>query len=60
MPAYPRQRQRPALGLDRRPRQLQLGGRPLHLVRRSTYRASLQDAGDNHSYKGTAGLRVVW
>ncbi|MGX1427661.1 outer membrane autotransporter protein [Bradyrhizobium elkanii] len=26
----------------------------------ATYRASLQDAGDNHSYKGTAGLRVVW
>ncbi|WP_338821634.1 autotransporter outer membrane beta-barrel domain-containing protein [Bradyrhizobium septentrionale] len=26
----------------------------------ATYRASLQDAGDNHSYKGTAGFRVVW
>ncbi|MHC2333831.1 autotransporter outer membrane beta-barrel domain-containing protein [Bradyrhizobium sp. USDA 4454] len=26
----------------------------------ATYRASLQDAGDSHSYKGTAGLRVVW
>ncbi|WP_143271528.1 autotransporter family protein [Bradyrhizobium mercantei] len=26
----------------------------------ATYRASLQEAGDNHSYKGTAGLRVVW
>ncbi|WP_338690088.1 autotransporter outer membrane beta-barrel domain-containing protein [Bradyrhizobium sp. 26S5] len=26
----------------------------------ATYRASLQDAGDNHSYKGSAGFRVVW
>ncbi|WP_212309749.1 MULTISPECIES: autotransporter outer membrane beta-barrel domain-containing protein [unclassified Bradyrhizobium] len=26
----------------------------------ATYRASLQDAGNNHSYKSTAGLRVVW
>ncbi|SDD16322.1 outer membrane autotransporter barrel domain-containing protein [Bradyrhizobium brasilense] len=26
----------------------------------ATYRANLQDAGDNHSYKGSAGLRVVW
>ncbi|MGY4480103.1 autotransporter outer membrane beta-barrel domain-containing protein [Bradyrhizobium sp. USDA 3364] len=26
----------------------------------ATYRASLEDASANHSYKGTAGLRVVW
>jgi outer membrane autotransporter protein len=25
-----------------------------------TYRASLEDAGENHSYKGTGGFRVVW
>ncbi|WP_080583248.1 autotransporter outer membrane beta-barrel domain-containing protein [Bradyrhizobium elkanii] len=35
------------------------GGR-YTLFGEATYRASLQDAGDNHSYKGTAGLRVVW
>ncbi|WP_170991596.1 MULTISPECIES: autotransporter outer membrane beta-barrel domain-containing protein [Bradyrhizobium] len=35
------------------------GGR-YTLFGEATYRASVQDAGDNHSYKGTAGLRVVW
>ncbi|MHC6152742.1 autotransporter [Bradyrhizobium elkanii] len=35
------------------------GGR-YTLFGEAAYRASLQDAGDNHSYKGTAGLRVVW
>jgi type V secretory pathway adhesin AidA len=25
-----------------------------------TYRAGLEDAAENHSYKGTGGFRVVW
>ncbi|MGY3603491.1 autotransporter outer membrane beta-barrel domain-containing protein [Bradyrhizobium sp. Leo121] len=25
-----------------------------------TYRASLEDAGENHSYKGTGGFRITW
>jgi len=35
------------------------GGR-YTLFGEATYRASLQNAGDNHSYKGSAGFRVVW